>query len=98
MALTLLNISGSGGFTFININNQGGTNIIVSGSVISTSSPASWKAWANLSLKAAKPPLRGWAEPMMTIFWGINFFLSQNKIKTEVQQKTVFPNLHPCPF
>jgi hypothetical protein len=39
MALTLLNISGSGGFTFININNQGGTNIIVSGSVEPTPTP-----------------------------------------------------------
>jgi len=39
MALTLLNISGSGGFTFININNQGGTSIIVSGSVEPTPTP-----------------------------------------------------------
>lgn len=39
MALTLLNISGSGGFTFINVNNQGGTSIIVSGSVEPTPTP-----------------------------------------------------------
>jgi hypothetical protein len=39
MALTLLNISGSGGFTFININNQGGTSIIISGSVEPTPTP-----------------------------------------------------------
>jgi len=39
MALTLLNISGSGGFTFINVNNQGGTSIIISGSVEPTPTP-----------------------------------------------------------
>jgi len=40
MALTLLNISGSGGINFINVNNQGGTGIIVSGSVIPSPTPS----------------------------------------------------------
>ena len=39
MALTLLNISGSGGINFININNQGGISVFVSGSTTPTPTP-----------------------------------------------------------
>jgi hypothetical protein len=39
MALTLLNISGSGGINFININNQGGISIFISGSTTPTPTP-----------------------------------------------------------